>query len=158
MIVKTKKYQLDKGKYIKLGLGNVLRKQWWVLLIAIGLAALGFIFPDEKWWFIGFAIGGFLLYLLFWIIQFAGVTQLEQNAIMFEKLSYEIDSRQVMIKLNQRQGSPVKWDMIKDARKGKDYFLLIMSKAQFIHLPFKVFNSERDIKFMETILSRKGLI
>lgn len=156
MIVKTKKYKLESGTYIKMGLVNVLKEQWWVVLIAVAIAC-GY-FWIVSWWWISMAILAYLLYLLFWVIQFAGVTQVEQNKMMFEKMSYEIDSRQILMKLNIKQGMPVNWNMIKKAETTKDAFVLTMSKAQFIHLPFRIFNSENDKKFMETILKRKGYL
>lgn len=158
MIVKTKKYELPTKTYIQVGLMTILRNQWWIFPIPVVLASLAFVWPSYMWWFIivPFVLLG--LYILFWAIQFTGVTQLEQNKIMFEKLSYEIDSRQIMIKLNPRQGSPIPWNQVKKARMGKDHFLLILSKAQFIYLPFKIFNSDHDLKFTETILRRKGYI
>ncbi|EON79148.1 hypothetical protein ADIS_0377 [Lunatimonas lonarensis] len=154
MIVKTKKYQLPNGTYIKLGLLNILKEQWWVVLIAI-LIGCGY-FWIASWWWISMAILAYVLYWLFWVIQFAGVTQLEQNKVMFEKMAYEIDSRQILMKLNARQGMPIKWEMIKKVELRKDAFVFTMSKAQFIYLPFKIFNSENDVKFIETILKRKG--
>ncbi|MGD9327555.1 MAG: YcxB family protein [Cyclobacteriaceae bacterium] len=156
MIVKTKKYQLGTRKYIKLGMLNILRSQWWVILIALAIAAMTFIIPSN-WWWIGSLIA-FVLYGLFWLIQFAGVPQLEQNKILFERLSYEITSQQILIKLNPKQGMPMKWENIKKAFIGKDFYLLILSKAQFIYLPFRIFNTENERKFMETILRRKNYI
>src|SRR5690606_9595549 len=102
MIVKTKKYKLETGTYIKLALKNILKEQWCVFLIAIAIMCGYFIIPSH-WWITG-ALIALTLYVLFWLIQFAGVTQVEQNKILFEKLSYEIDSRQVMIKVNTKQG------------------------------------------------------
>ncbi|WP_114748375.1 YcxB family protein [Pleomorphovibrio marinus] len=156
MIVKTKKYQLPTGTYIKIGLKTILKEQWWVALIAVAIAAGYFWIPS--WWWISMAILAYALYWLFWLIQFAGVTQMEQNKIMFEKMSYEIDSRQILLKINPRQGMPVKWDMIKRAQQKKEGFLFVMSKAQFIYLPYKLFNSDNEIKFIETILKRKGYV
>ena len=156
MIVKTKKYQLDKNTYIKLALTEVMKEQWWVLLIVAALCC-GYLWIPSIWWFIGTGIA-YVLYLLFWLIQFAGVTQLEQGKMLFEKLAYEINSQQVLIKLNPRQGMPIKWDQIKSAKLGKDFILLKVSKAQLVHLPFKVFNTDNDRKFVETILKRKGYI
>lgn len=156
MIVKTKKYQLEKGTYIKMAMKNLIREQWWVFLIAAAIMC-GAFFIFSWWWIIGPLIA-LVLYFLFWLIQFAGVTQLEQNKILFERLTYEINSQQVLIKVNPKQGMPLKWDMIKKANIGKDYFLLIVSKAQMIHLPFRIFNTENERKFMETILKRKGYV
>lgn len=114
--------------------------------------------PDYKWWFIVTAIIAVVGYILFWAIQFTGVTQLPQNQIMFDKLTYEIDSRQVLIKLNPKQGSPIQWNMVVAAEKSKDAYLLIINKAQIIHLPFKIFNSDNDLRFMDSILKRKEYI
>jgi YcxB-like protein len=156
MIIKTKKYQLPTGTYIKMGLVNIIKEQWWVILIALAIC-LGFFWIASIWWFIG-AIIAYGLYVLFWAIQFTGVTQMEQNKVIFEKLSYEIDSRQILMKLNLREGMPVQWNMIKRVEMTKDAYVLYMSKAQFIHLPFRIFNSDNERKFMETILKRKELI
>lgn len=156
MIVRTKKYSLPTGTYIKLALWNILRDQWWVFLIVIAIMSGSFILNTH--WFITGALIAFVLYILFWLIQFAGVTQAEQSKFLFEKLSYEIGSHQIMIKLNTKQGMPLKWDQIKRARKGKNYFLLIVNKAQLLHLPFRLFKTENEIKFIETILKRKGYI
>lgn len=156
MIIKTKKYKLENKTFIRIGMLNIIKEQWWVALIYLALNAGTFLAPSW-WWFIGSTIA-LLIYVLFWLIQFTGVTQLEQYKALFEKLSYEIDSRQVLIKLNTKQGMPVNWDMIKKAQIQKDAFLLVMSKAQFIYLPFKIFNTENEKKFLESILKRKKLI
>ena len=156
MIVKTKKYQLSTGTYIKMGMRNILMQQWWVFLIAIAIGCMTIVIPSN-WWWIGSLIA-LVLYWLFWVIQFTGVTQLDQNKMLFERLTYEISSKEIMIKLNPRQGMPIKWETIKKARMGKDHFLLIMSKAQFIYLPFRLFRSDNERKFTETILRRKDYI
>lgn len=156
MNIRTKKYQLETGTYIKAALTAVLKQQWWVGLIYLAICA-GYLLIPNWWWIIGATIA-LILYLLFWLIQFAGVTQMEQGKILFQKLSYEINSQQILIKLNSKQGMPMKWDQIKHAQKGKEAFLLFVSKAQLIHLPFRIFNSENEIKFLESVLKRKGYL
>ena len=156
MIVRTKKYQLQTGTYIKAALKAVLKQQWWVFGIYIAICA-GYFWIPNWWWVIGATIA-LALYFLFWLIQFAGVTQLEQGKFMFHKLSYEISSQQILLKLNPKQGMPMKWDQIKRAQKGKDHFVLFASKAQLLYFPFKIFNNENEIRFVETVLKRKGYI
>ncbi len=156
MIVKTKRYQLTNNTYVKIGMMNILREQWWVFLIAIAISSMMFIIPSN-WWWIGSLIA-LILYGLFWLIQFAGVSQLDQNKVMFEKFIYEITSQQILMKLNVKQGMPIKWETIKKVVKSKKAFLLIISKAQFIYLPYRIFNSENEIKFLESILKRKGYL
>jgi hypothetical protein len=154
MIVKTKKHKLETSTYIKLAMKNILIEQWWVFLIFLAIISLSYF----SFWFAVGAIVALILYLLFWLIQFAGVTQLEQNKILFEKLSYEIDSRQIMIKVNPKQGMPLTWDNVKKATKTAEAFILIISKAQLIELPYRIFNSDNEKKFVESILKRKGYI
>ena len=81
---------------------------------------------------------------------------MEQSKILFERLGYEINSQQVLIKVSAKQGMPIKWENIKKATVGKNYILLVVNKVQLIHLPFRIFNTENERKFVETILKRKG--
>lgn len=155
MLVKTRNYRMEKKDYIRLAFRNVLRQQWWVWLIAVAIC-LGFVWIQSIWWFIGAALAAGL-YLLFWWLQFYGVTQLDQGKMLFERYSYEITSQQILMKLNAREGMPIKWDQIKKAQVGKDHFLLFINKAQLIYLPFKIFNTENEKKFVQSVLKAKGL-
>ena len=156
MIAKTKKYKLTTNTYIQLGLKNIVMEQWWVFLIALTIVSMTF-FIKTIWFVLGASMG-LLFYFLFWLIQFYGVTYLEQNQLLFERLRYEISSQQIMMQLNSKQGMPIAWGQIKRAIRGKDYFLLVVSKTHLIYLPYKIFNSNHEIKFVETILKRKTLI
>lgn len=141
---------------MRAGLRNVMIDQWWVLLIVLAISSLTFVIPSN-WWWIG-ALIALTIYVLFWVIQFAGVTQLEQSKQLFEKLSYEIDSRQILIKLNSKQGMPMKWEQVKRAWVDKKQFVLVINKAQMMLFPFTVFKTQNEVKFVETILKRKGFI
>lgn len=156
MIVKTKKYKLTTNTYIQFGLKNIMMEQWWVFLIALAIVSVTF-FIKTIWFVLGASIG-LLFFFLFWLIQFYGVTYLEQNKPLFERLCYEISSQRVIMQLNTKQGMPIAWDQVKRAIRGKDYFLLVISKTHLIYLPYKIFNSKHEIKFVETILKRKALI
>jgi hypothetical protein len=140
-------------------LKTILKQQGWMAIVGALIICMGYFIPgaDSIWWFIG-AVIGLGLYLLFWWIQFYGVTQLEQGKMLFEKFSYEISSQQILMKLNPREGMPLKWDQIKRATVGKDHFVLFVNKAQLIYLPFKIFNTENERKFVTSILKNKGLI
>jgi hypothetical protein len=156
MIVKTKNYKLEKKTYVRLALKSVLRQQWWAIPIAV-VIALGYLWIPSLWWIFS-SVLAYGLFVLFWYIQFFGVTQLEQGKMLFERFSYEITSQQILMKLNPREGMPMKWDQIRRAAAGKDYFVLFVNKAQLIHLPFKIFNSDNERKFVASILKTKGLL
>ena len=159
MIVRTKNYKLDKKTYIRLALRSILKKQGWIAALVAFLLCLGYAIPGAQtiWWFIG-AFVGLGLYLLFWWIQFYGVTQLEQGKMLFERFSYEISSQQILMKINPREGMPMKWDQIQRAAIGKDFFVLYVNKAQLIYLPFKIFNTDNERKFVASILKSKGFV
>lgn len=158
MTIKTKKYQLESKTYINIALKNVMKKFWWAWLIPTAIMLIPFFAPGALWWCFGTALTLSILYVLFWVIQFSAITKLDQYKMLFERLSYEITSRQILIKLNAKQGMPVAWDQIKAVKKGKDHYLLELSMAQFIYLPFSIFKGEHEIKFLESILRRKNLI
>ncbi len=156
MLVKTKNYRLEKKTYIRTAFFSVLKRQWWAGLIALAIC-LGYVWIASGWWFFA-AFFGAGLFLLFWWIQFYGVTQLEQGKMLFERFSYEINSQQIVMKINPREGMPMKWDQIKRAQVGKDFFVLFINKAQLIYLPFKIFNTDNERKFVLSILRNKGLV
>jgi energy-coupling factor transporter transmembrane protein EcfT len=139
-----------------LGLKNIIHEQWWVFLIAIGIISLTFFIKTA--WLIVLPSVGLIIYFLFWLIQFYGVTQLSENKIIFERLGYELTSQQIVMQIDTRRGMPIAWEQVKRASQGKDYFLLIINKAHLVHLPYKIFNSKNEVKFIETILKRKGLL
>lgn len=155
MIIKTKKYKLPTSTYVQLGLKNIIREQWWVFLIA--LAIMSGTFFIRTIWFVLAANIGLLFYFLFWVIQFYGITYLEQNQLLFDRLRYEISSQQIVMQVTSKQGMPIAWNQVKRAIKQKDAFLLVISKAHMIYWPHKIFNSTHEIKFVETILKRKKL-
>ena len=92
MIIRTKKFQMNKSEYIKKGFYNLILEQWWVLIIYLALCSIYYVSPSI-WWIVGASIALFI-YLIFWLIQFFGVTQVEQSSYMFDRLSYEISSNQ----------------------------------------------------------------
>jgi hypothetical protein len=159
MIVRTKNYKLEKKIYINTALKAILKKQGWIAGAVALLLCLGYFIPGAAtiWWFIG-AVIGLGLYVLFWWIQFYGVTQLDQGKMLFEKFSYEISSQQILMKINPREGMPLKWDQIKSAAIGKDHIVLFVNKAQIIYWPFKIFNTDNERKFVMSILKNKGLV
>ncbi len=158
MIIKTKKYQLDTSFYIKTALMEVMREFWWAWFVPVVILIAGAIFPVAFWWCFSGAILISILYVLFWWIQFAGATQLEQNKMMFDKYSYEIDSRQILMKKNSREGMTIQWNMIKSVKKTKEGYLLFLSRGQFFYFPFSLFKSDIETRFLESVLKRKELL
>ncbi len=162
MIVKTKKFALDKKEYVSISFKRHLKTGWKWLLIPAGIFLLGLVLhftgTYKNWWIPVVSVVGAGLYILFWYAQFYAASQMEQNKQMFDKFMYEIDSSKILVKINQKEGGVMKWDSIQSAEKMTDAFLLIIGKGQFLRFPFNVFNSEHDMKLFESILKRKELL
>ncbi|MPR35495.1 YcxB family protein [Salmonirosea aquatica] len=160
--IRTKRYALDTKKYIGLAMRHFVKSQlkWALIPVALllinAIISLTGVYPNI--WIYVTILVGVVLYLLFWVIQFTGITQLEQYKPMFEKYIYEIDQRQILMKINAKEGGVMKWDMIKEGYKDKDAYVLVLSRGQFIYLPYAIFNSEHDLKLFDRILKQKNLI
>jgi hypothetical protein len=158
MQIKTKKFSLDKKTYIRLGMQSLLREWWWAWLVLIPILALPIFVKGALWWCLFAAVLLSGLYLAFVWVQFAGVSQMEQAKQMFDKYVYEIDSRQILAKINEREGMKIEWGKIQKVKQTKDYFLFYLSRGQFLYFPNQVFLGKNDVKFLEAILRRKNLL
>ncbi len=176
-MIRTKKYQLNKEMYTRMALVKVWRRDWWYALIPLVLLLLPAVF-SFSWWWVTAAVVVTLLFVLLRSAQVMGVTQMEQGNPLFEKMTYEIDSRQILMKRNEREGMALNWDMIGRAQQETDAYLLWLKPATgtqlptgwkgwvarnfetpiFIHMPFRIFNSANDMKLMESLLRRKNLL
>lgn len=160
--VKTKKYQLDKKLYVRLAMTHLLRTQWKWAFIPLGIIILNVVLnltgAYRNWWIYLIAFLVALGYILFWVIQFMGVSQLEQYKVMFDKFSYDINNKQINAMINSKEGMQISWDLVKSVTKDPEAYTLVLSRGQFIHLPLSIFNSDHDIKFFERILRQKELI
>ncbi|WP_192822642.1 YcxB family protein [Rufibacter sp. LB8] len=177
LAIKTKKNQLDKNAYAKLALLQVWKKEWWRALIPLVVLSLPVVF-DFSWWWIAGAVVVTILYALVRSAQVMGVTQMEQSSVLFERVMFEIDQRQILMKRNDREGMALQWDMIERVTQSKDsYFFYLKGPSAdqlptgfkgwlaktfnvpiFLQLPFRIFNSPNDIKLMESLLRRKNFI
>ncbi len=156
---KTKKYQVPVNTYVKIGMENIVREWWWAFLVPLVLLVLGAIIGGGWAWGLGItAIVVTVVYLLFWAAQFYGLSQVPQGKVLFDKLSYEFEQKQIKIMKSQKEGMMMPWDSIKKATMGKDAITLKLSIVQFIHLPYSIFQTENDLKFTERLLRQKGLI
>ena len=162
LAVKTKKFALDKKEYVRIALRQTWEQQKVWTLVPLGLlllnAILGLTGVYPNIWVYIVVVLGAALYVGFWWVQFTGVTQLEQYKQLFDKYLYEIDSRQIMVKTNPKEGGIMQWDQIKSAYKEKEAYVLVMARGQFLHFPTSVFNSEHDLRLFERILKQKNLL
>jgi hypothetical protein len=156
--VKTKRYQLPTQTFIQIGFTTVLRRYWWAFLVPVAIILASVTALSYWYWFVIGAVVLTALYLLFWYIQFYGITQLPQGKTLFEKYSYEFKNEHLLIKKNEKEGMVLPWPQIQNVELRADAMLLWVGRFQFFYLPFTIFASDNDRRWVETVLKRKKLL
>ena len=144
--------------FIRIGFVNALLQFWWAFFVPLVIAAAGLIWMDYWYWF---SIGAVLvtgLYLLFWYIQFYGITQLPQGKTLFERYSYEFKNENIVVKKSEKEGMILNWPQIVKAESREEALLLWVGRFQFFYIPNTIFTSDNDRRWVETVLRRKKLL
>ena len=177
LAIRTKKTQLTTDNYTKMVMVEVWKKDWVYALIPFALGLLPAIFV-HSWWWLGLAVVLTVLFVLFRSAQVTGVTQMEQSKPLFERMSFEMDQKQLLLRVGPEKAMQLTWDMIGRARRDADAYLLYLKPGTppagmapwrmwlartfdvpvFLHLPQRIFNSPNDVKLFESLLRRKNLL
>lgn len=157
MEIQTKKYQLDTQLYLKISLLKVNKKWWWAWFVPVGIFGI-FALASMYWWGLGVAVTVIILYWVFWLVQFVGITQHQQTKMFFDKYFYIINSKQILMMQTKEKGMPIAWEMVKSVQKERDAYILELSIAQFLYLPFSLFKTDQDLRVMDMFLVRKNLL
>ena len=132
----------------------------------------------HSWWWLLLAVVLALLFVLVRSSLVSGVTQMEQSKPLFERMNYEADQRQLIMRQSEQKAMALPWDQIGRVRRDPDAYLLYLKPAAppaelapwrrwiastfdvpvFLHLPLRLFNNDNDRKLFEALLRRKGLL
>ncbi|SFB98585.1 hypothetical protein SAMN05421780_102183 [Flexibacter flexilis DSM 6793] len=159
--IRTKKYQLPTQLFISMGMKSAITKYWWAFGVPLAMMLVAAFFGLNVFlWTAAAAVLLTVIYILFWWIQFYGATQLPQSKPMFEKLVYEFKNDHVLIKKSaeSQEAMVLNWEQILAVEKTPDAYILRMEKFQFLHLPYTIFLSDRDLKLVETLFRRKKVL
>ena len=177
LAIVTKKSQFDTNAYTKLAMAEVWRKDWVYALVPFALGLLPAIIW-HSWWWLALSFVLTLLFVLLRSAQVTGVTQMEQSKPLFERMSFEMDQKQLLLRVSKEKAMQLTWDMIGRVRRDDDAYLLYLKPGAppadtagwrlwiartfdvpvFLHLPQRIFNSDNDRKLFEALLRRKNLL
>jgi len=177
LAIVTKKSQFDTNAYTKLAMAEVWRKDWVYALVPFALGLLPAIIW-HSWWWLALSFMLTLLFVLLRSAQVTGVTQMEQSKPLFERMSFEMDQKQLLLRVSKEKAMQLTWDMIGRVRRDDDAYLLYLKPGAppadtagwrlwiartfdvpvFLHLPQRIFNSDNDRKLFEALLRRKNLL
>jgi hypothetical protein len=158
-------------------MAEVWKKDWKYALIPFAIGLLPAIFVHSWWWLL-LAVVLTVLFVLFRSAQITGVTQMEQSKPLFERMNFEMDQRQLLLRVGPEKAMQLTWDMVGRARRDADAYLLYLKPGTppeglapwrlwlartfdvpvFLHLPYRIFNSPNDVKLFEALLRRKNLL
>jgi hypothetical protein len=158
-------------------MGEVWKKDWYYALIPFALGLLPALFV-HSWWWLALSVVLTVLFVLFRSAQVTGVTQMEQSKPLFERMNFEMDNKQLLLRVGPEKAMQLTWDMIGKARRDTDAYLLYLKPGTppadtagwrmwlartfdvpvFLHLPLRIFNSSNDLKLFEALLRRKSLL
>ena len=180
LAIRTKKSQLTTDAYTKTVMAEVWKTDWVYALIPFALGLLPVVFVHSWWWLV-LAVVLTVLFVLFRSAQVTGVTQMEQSKPLFERMSFEMDNKQLLLRVGpEKEGRAMQltWDMIGKARRDAEAYTLYLKPGTppeglaawrlwlartfdvpvFLHLPYKIFNADNDRKLFEALLRRKNLL
>ncbi|RZK33061.1 MAG: hypothetical protein EOO57_13985 [Hymenobacter sp.] len=175
--IKTKKYQFPTSTYTNLAMAEVWRKEWWYATIPFAVGLLPAIIW-HSWWWLALSVVLTIVYVLLRSAQITGVTQMEQSKPLFERMNYEMDQRQLIMRQTEQKAMALPWDQIARVRRDADAYLLYLKPGVppadmapwrqwlartfdvpvFLHLPLRLFNNDNDRKLFDALLRRKNLL
>lgn len=141
-MIQTKSFKLTRNIYAKIIIAKRLKKSWWLyaLMVILGVLYLPKFGKDHFSTF--FVIFSFLYplaiitYLYFW-----ANSKGHQPIFSETKLSFDESFLYFERNNNETKLSP---DTIQNTVSHSDYWLLYISKGQFIYIPKNIFFSEED--------------
>jgi hypothetical protein len=176
--IKTKKYQFDTNTYTRIAMAEVWKKEWWYATIPFAVGLLPALIW-HSWWWLALSVVLTVLYVLLRSAQITGVTQMEQSKPLFERMNYEMDQRQFIMRQSEQRAMALPWDQIARVRREPDAYLIYLKTPAealaelkpwrqwlartfdvpvFLHLPLRLFNNDNDRKLFESLLRRKNLL
>ena len=128
LAIRTKKTQLTTDTYTKMVMGEVWKKDWVYALIPFALGLVPALFV-HSWWWIVLAVVLTILFVLFRSAQVTGITQMEQSKPLFERMAFEMDNKQLLLRVGpEKEGKAMQltWDMIGRVRRDADAYVLYL--------------------------------
>lgn len=156
----TRKTEMDKKLYINMALKKALRKYWFAFFVPPALLIPGFIWPSSMIWMVVTSIVVTILYVLFWYMQFYGMTILPQGKQLFEKQLFAILPEYIGVMKSEKdpQGMMLPYDKIEQVEKTGNSYIIHLTMAHIVIMPFDIFQSQQDMNYFEALLRKYKLL
>ncbi|TDY12612.1 YcxB family protein [Meridianimaribacter flavus] len=153
-MIKTKPYSLSKKEYAKIVIKKRFKKSWWIysLLIITALFHIKNFGQDNfSTFYVIFAFTyplAIFVWLYFWAIS-------KDNKPIFEKAELEFNESHIVIK---RAGleSKIPFNKIDKVIPEKGYWMLYISKREFLHVNKDIFYSNDDYSMFCKLINQEA--
>lgn len=152
-MIKTKPVKLTPKQYFKIIMSNYLRRRLWLYIIVWLLTILLIFIKFDTFTIVMIVFS--IVYPVALVIMYRRFAYSKENKIAFIERYYELDDKKMTAFLEDGTINPYKLEYITRIQKNKAYWLLYISKTQFIYFPINCFNSEEDFKYFQNIVQNK---
>ncbi|SFZ94562.1 YcxB-like protein [Flaviramulus basaltis] len=150
-MIHTKKYSLTKKDYTKIILLKRLKKSWWLYLFMFVLGILYLPKFGEDSFSTFFTIFSFsypfvmFTYLYFWANS-------KDHQPIFSETHLSFDNENIYLKRNGNE-SKITSNSIQKVISNTKYWMLYISKGQFIYIPKNIFYSNEDYNKFSALIN-----
>lgn len=151
-MIQTKEFSLSKKEYIKIVLLTRFKKSWWLysLMILLGILSLPKFGTDSfSTFFILFSFSYPILisiYLYFWASS-------KEHKPIFSKTTMSFTNEYLFF---EREGNESKLivNSIQKVLSKNEYWLIYISKGQFIYIPKNIFHNADDFQSFSQLVNQ----
>jgi hypothetical protein len=155
-MIETEKYSQSPKTYFNIVLKTRIKKRGWLygLIILLGLIHLYLYLINDVESSIVWAIFCFLYPLFIYIYLYRFSYSKDQREFLDEKQLF-FDAEKIKIVENDGGQGEFPYSRINRVKTEKDFWMLYISKSQFIYVPKNIFYTEADCKeFEQNILNQ----
>jgi len=153
-MIKTQHIKITENEFFRIILSIYLKKRWWLLtwvwILVIVLLSRGHIGLVEI-----LLLALILLFQIIIVAQYWIYAHSKDNRIYLMARYYEIDSDQVVEKMEDGTFSTIKTERFIKVMTPGNYYLLFMAKNEYIYLPVSAFENLADQEWFESEVVKK---
>jgi hypothetical protein len=156
-MTETKPFSQDKKTYFSIVLNTAIKKRWWMylLVLLVSLANIYYYVVAGRsshlvWSLVGF---GYLLFILIHLYIFAHSK--DKDEFLSEKQLFFNDDA---VRLEESSGGfgEIPYTRIKKVVDKSNFWMLYLSKNQFLYVPKDIFYSETDFERFRQLIYTAG--
>ena len=151
----TKEFSITQNEYFRILFRRHLEKRWWVFVLIFLFSILGYEAGVLSVILLFTTL--LTLYMIYVLARCYLISNPKDNGFVFRERYYEIDADFITSHLKDGSLIKIKFSDITKAIKGKEYFILYLTKFLFFYLPFNQFNDPAHVPALETLLKVKAI-